>query len=156
MWRSNYQIVSWISYFPVEVFNILKSVTMAWLGRHNVPADFDIWPVWARINIIRCRLLFFTFLAQPCCALILLGYLQHLPGQEEIILNYVAGCSTWSDKSVKQKKRCAGAAGPTYFKSSFVTEETEEQVVSVWIDQHTDGQLNHNQLQGKLACKSQS
>ena len=63
---------------------------------------------------------------------------------EEIIPNYLAGCSSWSDKSVKQKKRCAGAAGAvgaTYFKSSFVTEESEEQVVSVWIDQHTDGQF---------------
>ena len=89
---------------------------------------------------------------------VLLGYCWDISNicHEEIIPNYLAGCSTWSDKSVKQKKRCAGAAGPTYFKSSFVTEETEEQVVSVWIDQHTDGQLNQNQVQGKFPSQSQS
>jgi len=54
------------------------------------------------------------------------------------------GCSTWSDKSVKQKKRCV-AAGKTYFKSSFVTEETEEQLVSVWIDQLTDGESSDDE-----------
>ena len=75
----------------------------------------------------------FTFLAMSCWDIC----------HEEITLDYLAGCSTWSDKSVKQKKR-SWAAGNTYFKSSFETEETEEQVVSVWIDQHQDGEFNHN------------
>ena len=83
----------------------------------------------------------FTFLALSCWEISNIS-------REEIILNNLAGCSTWSDKSVKQKKRC-GAAGNTYFKSSFETEDSEEQVVSVWIDQHQDGEFNHNQVRAR-------
>ena len=97
------------------------------------------------INIIRCRL--FSLHAG-----LSLGWNISNICHEEIILYYLfPGCSSWSDKSLKHKKR-SSPAGTTYFKSSFEMEDCEEQLVSVWIDLDHHGEL-HVKYKSKVSLK---
>ena len=77
------EIVSWISYFPLEVFNILQSVTMGCLPA-CVPADFDIWPEWAWIKQHQMQIIIMIIVIY-LPSYVLLGYLPC----EVIILNFI-------------------------------------------------------------------